>query len=58
MPEVNFAEVEARMRDNPSLEDCRQMGQTHKSYGWSPRPWGHWCDERKAAYHEGFEGKP
>lgn len=57
----NFAEIEARLRDNPSLADCFRHGQAHAAYGWSRRPWGHWTAEQVAAYERGWyaggEGK-
>lgn len=52
--EVNFAEIERRMCHGPSLEDCRRQGQTHRAYQWGPRPWGHWSEEQKAAYMQGY----
>jgi hypothetical protein len=51
----NVAERETHMRDNPTLDECAAMGATHYAYGWAPNPWGHWSDERKAAYVKGFE---
>jgi len=53
--EANFAEIEQRLRDNPSPEDCYRHGHTHYHYGWSRRPWGHWSDEQKADYNRGYE---
>lgn len=59
--EVNFAENDRRLQDNPTDQDCFLQGQTHFHYGWSRRPWGHWSDEQKAAYDRGYfaaqEGK-
>jgi hypothetical protein len=53
--EINWAENDRRIIENPTLEDCRRMGSTHKAYRWAPSPWGHWTDEQKAAYYEGFD---
>ena len=54
MSDRNWAEHERTMRDNPSLEDCRKLAISHRGYGWSRRPWGHWSDEQKAAYDKGY----
>ncbi|MDW9531925.1 hypothetical protein RWE87_13545 [Sinorhizobium meliloti] len=51
----NFAEIEQRVRDNPSDRDCFRMGHTHFHYGWSRSPWGHWTDEQKAQYDAGYD---
>lgn len=40
--------------ENYTLEDCRQHGRDHRGYGWSRRPWGHWTEEQKKAYEEGY----
>jgi hypothetical protein len=37
-----------------TLDECRELGATHAAYGWSRRPWGHWNDEQKAAYTDGW----
>jgi len=50
----NFAEIERKLRDEPTLDMCRAHGRTHKAYGWARSPWGHWTDEQKAAYNEGY----
>ena len=52
--EINYAEREAKLRDNPTLEECYRQGSTHAAYGWSRNPWGHWTDEQKAAYETGW----
>lgn len=42
--------------DRPSTTD---PGRLHKTaYGWTPSMWGHWSDERKAAYMDGYRGVP
>ena len=56
MVERNWAEHDARIRDNPTLDECRQTGRIHAAYGWACTPWGPWTDEQKAAYREGFGG--
>jgi hypothetical protein len=53
MAERNWAEHDRRLRDEPTLEECRGQGASAAGYGWSPVPWGHWSDEQKAAYYEG-----
>ncbi|MBY0560049.1 hypothetical protein [Hyphomicrobium sp.] len=53
--EVNFAEREARIRDNPSMDDCYATGRSHFGYGWACTPWGHWSDEQKEAYRAGYQ---
>lgn len=53
--EINYAELEAQLQNNPTLEQCRRMGSTHAAYGWSKAPWGHWSEEQKAAYAEGWD---
>ena len=40
--------------ENYTLDDCREHARTHRAYGWSRRPWGHWTDEQKKAYDEAF----
>lgn len=57
MTEINFAERETYMQGQPELKDCRRMGSTHKAYGWAPSPWGHWTEDRKAAYMEGYRSQ-
>ena len=52
-PEINFAENDRKLRDEPTLEQCRAQGRTAAAYGWSAVPWGHWSEEQKAAYREG-----
>jgi hypothetical protein len=54
MAEINFAEREAHIRDNPTLDECISTGRTHAAYRWASSPWGHWTDEQKAAYRQGF----
>ena len=55
----NVAEREERIMNNPTLEECYKTGRLHKqAYGWTPCPWGHWSDERKAAYMSGYRGLP
>ena len=55
MAERNWAEHDRNMQDNPTLDDCRALARTHRAYGWTPRPWGHWSDEQKDAYNEGYK---
>jgi|GEM_PF-5491824 len=55
MTEVNWAENDRRLIEAPTLESARRMGATHCAYGWACTPWGHWSDDHKAAYREGFE---
>lgn len=52
--EINFAELEHSMQHDPPLDACRRMGSTHHAYGWTPCPWGHWSDEQKEAYRDGY----
>jgi len=53
--EVNYAELEQQLQENPTLEMCRRQGSTHHAYGWARTPWGHWTDEQKAAYYQGYD---
>lgn len=53
--EINFAENDRKLINEPTLESCRRMGSTHAAYGWACSPWGHWPEEMKAAYREGFK---
>lgn len=57
----NWAEHDRQIENNPTLEQCRGTGRIHAAYGWACTPWGHWTDEQKEAYREGFhssEEKP
>ena len=55
MTEVNFAEHDQKIRENPSLRQAYGQAQAHFGYGWSKRPWGHWSDRHKAEYDRGYE---
>lgn len=55
MTEINYAERERQVRDEPTEESCYRMGQTHFAYGWARTPWGHWSDEHKAHYYRGYD---
>lgn len=50
----NWAEHDAQVRDNPTLEQAEGTGYIHAAYGWSCTPWGHWSEEHKAAYQKGY----
>ena len=54
MAEINYAERERQLMNEPTIADCERMGSTHFHYGWSKNPWGHWTDEQKEAYQRGF----
>lgn len=53
--DVNFAENDQRIMNNPTDADCRRLGSTHFAYGWARTPWGHWTDAQKALYFEGYD---
>lgn len=55
MAEINFAENDQRIMNNPTDADCRRLGSTHFAYGWARTPWGHWPDDKKALYFEGYD---
>jgi hypothetical protein len=55
--ERNWAEHDAQIRDNPTLEDARRTGAIHASYGWSCTPWGHWSQAHKEAYRLGYDAQ-
>ncbi len=38
-----------------TLEDYKQQGANHASYGWKKQPQDHWSDAEKVAYDEGYE---
>jgi hypothetical protein len=53
--EVNYAEFQRYIDDGTiSLDACRRMGSTHKAYGWSCTPHGHWNEAQKQAYRDGY----
>ena len=54
--EWNVAEREARIMNSPTPEECYKTGAIHKAYGWGNSPWGHWPDELRAYYTEGYRG--
>lgn len=54
MSEINFAENDRRLQDNPTTADLKRLAQTHRAYGWTQRPWGHWSDEQKRIYTEAY----
>lgn len=55
--ERNWAEHDRKLRENPSLEEAAALGRSHSGYGWSCTPWGHWTEEQKAAYTNGWHGR-
>lgn len=38
-----------------SLKLCRERGQDHRAYGWSPRPERDWSTAQRAAYDSAWE---
>jgi hypothetical protein len=52
--DVNYAERERQMQENPTLAMCERQGSTHRSYGWAPSPWGSWTAMQTAAYMQGY----
>lgn len=52
----NFAENQ-RVRDSADtpLEMCRHIGGTHAAYKWSRTPDGHWNEEQRQAYFDGYD---
>lgn len=52
--ERNWAEHEIQMQ-NPTIEQARGTGWVHAGYGWSKNPWGHWSDELKQSYADGWQ---
>jgi len=38
-----------------SLQECRDIGRSHALYGFPCTPLGHWSQERKDAYTEGYK---
>ena len=54
--EINYAERERRLQENPTRADCLRMGSTHHAYNWSATPYGGWTDERVDDYFEGYAG--
>ncbi len=55
MPEINWAENDRRLIEEPTRETAARMGSTHFAYGWACTPWGHWTEDIKQAYHNGFD---
>ena len=55
MPEINYAENDRRMQDNPTEADLKRLASTHYAYGWTRRPWGHWSPEQVAIYNEAYD---
>lgn len=53
MNEVNYAENDKRLWEEPTIEEARRMGNTHAAYGWSMR-FGRWSQEHIKAYKEGY----
>jgi len=53
---MNYAELQRAIDDGTiTLAQCRRMGETHRAYGWSGTPYGHWTAEQKNAYREGYK---
>ncbi len=54
--EPNFAtNQQLRDRDHTPLEMCRNIGRSHAQYKWSRTPDGHWNEEQRQAYFNGFD---
>lgn len=53
MSEVNFAENDKRLWEEPTIKEAERMGNTHAAYGWGMRP-GHWSEEHIKAYKQGY----
>jgi hypothetical protein len=53
--ERNWAEHDARLRDNPTEAEAAALARSHRGYGWSMRPWGHWPENVKAAYEAAYQ---
>ena len=57
MTESSFLRDQNRMRDRATLKMCEEHGAHHRSYNWGWSPWGHWTNEQKKAYADGFYGR-
>jgi hypothetical protein len=54
---MNYAELQARFdRGEFTDAECERLGSTHRAYGWSCTPPGHFTEDQKAAYLRGFHG--
>lgn len=51
---INYAEREKQVRENPTLKDAHRMGGTHCAYGWAPNPPGIWSEAHQAEYMCGY----
>lgn len=54
---MNYAKLQRDIdAGTMSLAACQRMGSTHKAYGWSCTPPGHWTAEQAQAYRDGYSG--
>lgn len=52
---VNYAELQRQIDAGTlTLNQARRLGSTARAYGWACTPYGHWSDELKVAYREGW----
>jgi hypothetical protein len=54
MKDRNWAEHDKQVFENPTLEQAKGTGATHRAYGWANSPPGNWSQEHKDAYTEGY----
>jgi hypothetical protein len=58
MAEINYAELQEQINNNPTDRQCYRLGQTHKAYNWSRQyAAGKWTQRQRDLYDLGYDGE-